>query len=101
MLLFKFVGFVLEFKNKISRPGKSLNLGNKCCKVFKFCLALVFGYWFGLVIYGPQYRNEQYDHSFEICVPAPVASRMLLAFSQASQLHFLANKNAELAGGSQ
>ena len=39
--------------------------------------------------------NRQKSHSNEACV-----STHLITIMPASQLHFLANKNAELAGGS-
>ena len=39
--------------------------------------------------------------TFEVFEAAHVALRTLLAIFAASQLHFLANRNAELAGGSQ
>ena len=35
--------------------------------------------------------------SFEVCVPAHVALRMFIMQVLASQLHYLANRNAELA----
>ena len=35
--------------------------------------------------------------TFEVCVPTHVALRMFIMQVLASQLHFLANKNAELA----
>ena len=37
------------------------------------------------------------DGTFEVCVPTHVALRMFIMQVLASQLHFLANKNAELA----
>ena len=45
-------------------------------------------------------QNEQKGHSsrtFEVSVPTHVALRMLIMQDLASQLHFLANKNAGLA----
>ena len=45
--------------------------------------------------------NEQQGHSIELCVSAHVTLRMMLSILSAIQLHFLANKNAELASRSQ
>ena len=45
-----------------------------------------------------QYSNE--GHSFEVCVCA-CRTTYVISILSASKLHFLANKNAALAGGSQ
>ena len=44
------------------------------------------------------YRSPTRVGSFEVCVLAHIALRMLSAISLASQWHFLANKHAALAG---
>ena len=49
----------------------------------------------------PQNRNRNRRATrvgtFEVCVPTHVALRMFFMWVLASQLHFLANKNAEVA----
>ena len=49
----------------------------------------------------PQFRNRQKGYSIEVCVSTHIALRVFITIMPASQLHFLADKNAELAGGSQ
>ena len=46
--------------------------------------------------------NRQYSNSIEVCVPCILYHiTHLITIVPASQLHFLANKNPKLAGGSQ